>query len=216
MPLPVAPLVAPEVDPDADPDVLPEAPAVPELDIDGFSEEVVPVVERVVEPLMAALLLSELVEPTPAEVVADPPATTGGAMPLRTKTWHCAVVFHVFVAVSRHESRSCVLLGSYGSALVVVLPDITEFDEGIVEDGAAVLDLACDQAGAANATPTTAARADSLRECFMAVSLGFRGGATSPEPPTFVPGDAPFGPPAVRLHQECGHSHAKASALTTP
>jgi hypothetical protein len=34
-----------------------------------------------------------------------------------------------------------------------------------------VLDLVCDQAGAANATPTTAARADSLRECFMAVSL---------------------------------------------
>jgi hypothetical protein len=204
------------VDPDVAPDVAPEVPAVPELDIDGFSEDVVPVVERLVEPLMAALLLSELVDPTPADVVADPPATTGGAMPLRTKTWHCAVVFQVFVAVSRHWSRSCVLLGSYGSVLAVVVPDITEFDEGIVEDGAAVVDLGCDQAGAANATPTMAARAESLRDCFMAGLLGFRGGATSPVPPTFVPGDGPFGPLAVRLHQEWGHSHAKASALTTP
>ncbi|HST01253.1 MAG TPA: hypothetical protein VLJ84_06305, partial [Usitatibacter sp.] len=155
--------MAPDVDPDVDPDVLPVVPvlvpAVPELDIDGFSEDVVPVV------------VARVFEPTPADVVAEPPATTGGAMPLRTKTWHWAVVFQVFVAASRHESRSCVLLGSYGSVLVVVVPDITEFDEGIVAEGAAVVDFDCDQAGAANATPTTAARADSLRECFMAVSL---------------------------------------------
>ena len=151
--VPTLPEVDPEVDPDVAPEVLPEVPVpvVPELDIDGFTEDVVPVVVRLVEL-----------------AVAEPPATTGGAMPLRMKTSHWAVVFQVFVVLSRHWSRSWVLLGSYGSVLVEVVPDITEFDEGIVAEGAALVE-GCDHAGAASAAPSTVARAESLREFFMAV-----------------------------------------------
>jgi hypothetical protein len=105
---PVEPLVDPGIEPlvPVPPklfaDVLPEVPVpvVPELDMLGLSDEVVPVDEGV-EPPMAPEELSELVEPrVPAALAGVPPPTTSGAMPLRAKTWHCAVVFHVPVAWS--------------------------------------------------------------------------------------------------------------------
>ena len=84
-------------------------PAVPLLDIDGLlSDELVPVVERVEEPLIAELEFSELVEPVvfalsdvvPAAVAGVPPPITSGGMPLRVSDAHSGVVRQVPVAAS--------------------------------------------------------------------------------------------------------------------
>jgi hypothetical protein len=198
---------------------------VPGVDVLLFTLELVfaPVVERVVDPLIAELELSELVEPVvlalsevvPAAVAGVPPPTTSGGMPLRVSVAHSGVVRHVPVAASKHCERSCVLLGSYGSELVLVVPDMIEFEEGSVDFGAAVVD-GCDQASP-DAAARAAASAVILNVRVMNVSYRMQLGATRRDEAGSADGDGSIGASVgFWLRAQCGQSHAKTSPLTAP